>query len=164
MTDFKPGDRVKVLTFGRSNTGTVLYIQQNDAIVFVKTDVYDRIGFSPSELELIMDTPAFAVGDTVEYKQGGKVEAVFPTGVISVEWDNGRRGSVSVNDFKYMTKVAPPFPTKVGSVIKARAAYGNVRLYTRTNNDDLTWYSVELKAGFPESMLELISVEYEPND
>jgi hypothetical protein len=63
------------------------------------------------------------------------------------------------------TKSPVPFPTRVGSAILALGPAGvENKLYFRVADSEFPWHSPAANDSFYEHQLELISVEYVPND
>lgn len=162
MTEFKPGDRVKVLTPGLAGNGTVERLELYTNIVFVKHDTKETIGFTRSELELIVEK-AFAPGEHVEYSLRGVVKNVYSDGFMQLRLGN-QDWTLGPEDYKDLTKITPPFPTKLGSVIKAKHA-GAEKLFSRVKDaGGFVWYSFTDDDHYLEQSLELISIEYTPGD
>ncbi len=159
---FKPGDRVRVKTYGWESDGVVEWIEKPSNIVYVDTDEYGRIGFAANELELIVEKP-FVPGDHVEWVTRGTVKGVSSDGTVYVNANDGQGQLFFVDEeVNKLTKIAPPFPTRDFSVIVARKKNdGNEIMLSK---HDGFWIDAKNSADYTDHDLELISVEYVPND
>jgi hypothetical protein len=170
MNKFNVGDKVRVINppgWLNDIDGDIgVVVSVHDGFIAVDLNFHKFIAFGYDELELIIDTPAFAVGDRVEWVKRGTVNRIgekYTTVVDGI-------GAEIIIANKYLTKITPQFPTKPGSVIKAKYLYrdGPETFLRRERNDKdgerYVWLSPFDGESYDQKFLELISIEYVPGD